>query len=134
MVSNCIIWWWAKKKRPHRENWVNHTILPMCPDFFCPPLYYVVWNHPFLFGKLYGKLAEIRWAETVHCTLHKCVTNIRCCIHEYQSGYLYSSSPFFCQPKYICICICPFYSNQIYLYLYLPCFVNPNIFVFVKKY
>ena len=30
MVSNCIIWWQTNKKtRPHRENLVIHTVLPM---------------------------------------------------------------------------------------------------------
>ena len=48
MVSNCIIWWRTKKIRPHGKNRVTHTILDIRPEFFCPPPYYAVWNHPHL--------------------------------------------------------------------------------------
>ena len=40
MVPNCIIWRWKRRKKPpHRENHVNHTIPPMRSDVF-------VFHHP----------------------------------------------------------------------------------------
>ena len=55
MVSNCIIWWRTNKNRVHRENCVNHTILPMWLVF------YFVRNHimqfetiPFCLGNCLG--------------------------------------------------------------------------------
>ena len=48
-----------------------------------------------------------------------CVKNICNCICKYQFKYLpFFTFPLFCQPKYICIYIYPFLSNQLYLYLY----------------
>ena len=56
---------------PHRENCVDHTILPMRSDFFLlPPPYYAIWNHPHLFGSFVQTMLRLCCAHLIslqHC-------------------------------------------------------------------